>query len=278
MLALSAGVLSLIVIRSMPLVDPDQRSGSAAIEQIRHLKDFRVVELRRYKTKTGERDHFGRYFESFFPEAFEQLGAIVFGQFLERENDDGFTWIRGFRDIDARATVCKAYSGPLWREHRSAANERLTDSDNVLLLHPLSPERGVMILPAVDPVAEERGAQGVVVAQIFAVRAGGVEAFARQAEPIFAGYPTVGVREAGVLVTLDVPNNFPQLPVRTDGPYLVWLGVAKDNQALETRFKPLAERAAQSLSGTDLLRGTPELVVLDPTRRSRLRWLPAWTQ
>jgi hypothetical protein len=80
------------------------------------------------------------------------------------------------------------------------------------------------------------------------------------------------VREAGVLVTLDVPNNFPQLPVRTDGPFLVWLGIVKDNKTLETEFMPLAERFAQSLSSTALLRNTPELVVLDPTRRSRLRW------
>jgi hypothetical protein len=82
------------------------------------------------------------------------------------------------------------------------------------------------------------------------------------------------VREAGVLVTLDVPNNYPQLPVRADGPFLVWLGILKDNQMLENDFTPLADHSIQSLSATGLLRGTPELVVLDPTRRSRLRWLP----
>jgi hypothetical protein len=41
---------------------------------------------------------------------------------------------------------------------------------------------------------------------------------------------------------------------------------------LDTRFTPLAERSVQMLSATDLLRGAPELVILDPTRRSRLRW------
>jgi hypothetical protein len=77
-----------------------------------------------------------------------------------------------------------------------------------------------------------------------------------------------------VLVTLDVPNNYPQLPIRTDGPFLVWLGVLKDNQMLENEFNPLAERSLQSLSATGLIRGAPESVVLDPARRSRLRWLP----
>jgi hypothetical protein len=120
---------------------------------------------------------------------------------------------------------------------------------------------------------EKKGAQGVVIAQIFPVKADSVDAFAQQAESTFIEYRAVGAREAGVLFTLDAPNNFPQLPVRTDGPYLVWLGIIRDNQTLNTRFTPLAERFSQSLSTTSLLRGTPELVILDPTHCSRLRWL-----
>jgi hypothetical protein len=144
----------------------------------------------------------------------------------------------------------------------------------VLLLRPLSSDRGITILPAVDLITDADGAQGIVVAEIFAIKANEVEAFANAAEPTFAGYRAAGVREAGVLVTLDVPNNYPQLPFRTDGPYLVWLGILKDNQMLENEFNPLAERSRQSLSATGLIRATPELVVLDPTHRSRLRWLP----
>jgi hypothetical protein len=56
--------------------------------------------------------------------------------------------------------------------------------------------------------------------------------------------------------------------------YLVWFGILNDNQMLENEFNPLAERSRQSLSATGLIRATPELVVLDPTPRSRLRWLP----
>ena len=40
-----------------------------------------IVELRRYVITPGERDNFAQYFESYFPEAFQQLGATVFGQF-----------------------------------------------------------------------------------------------------------------------------------------------------------------------------------------------------
>lgn len=97
-----------------------------------------------------------------------------------------------------------------------------------MLLRPLNSEHGVKILSAVDPVTEPNGAQGIVVAQIFAVRANSIEAIAKEAEPAFASYRAAGMREAGVLVTLDLANNFPQLPIRTDGPYLVWLGILKD--------------------------------------------------
>jgi flavin-binding protein dodecin len=268
-------MILLLTVSDTTFAQTAQNSGNKATDRVKHLKDFQVIEFRRYTVKEGEREHFAEYFESYFPEAFQQMGAIAFGQFFERKNPVGFTWMRGFKNTDARAVINAGfYYGPLWREHAFTMNSHMVDSDNVLLLRPLNPERGVTVLPSVDPVTERKGAQGVVVAQIFAVKANSVDAFAQEAEAAFAGYRAAGAREAGVLVTLDAPNNFPQLPVRTDGPYLVWLGIVKDNQALETQFTPLAERSSKSLSATGLLRGAPELVILDPTRRSRLRWLP----
>ena len=246
----------------------------SSIDAVGHLKDFPVVEFRRYTIKSGERRHFADYFESFFPEAFEQLGAIAFGQFLERDDPSHFAWLRGFHSIDDRAAVNGAfYDGPLWKEHRTTMNDIIVDSDDVLLLRPLAPARGITVLPAVDPVRETEGARGVVVAQIFAVKAGRVDAFARRAEPAFSGYRAAGAREAGALVTLDVPNNFPRLPIRTDGPFLVWLGVLEDDRML-AKLEPLAESSARDLGASGLLRGEAEFVVLRPTRRSRLRWLP----
>src|SRR5260370_33092873 len=100
-------------------------------------------------------------------------------------------------------------------------NSLMTDSDNVLLLRPLHPDRGVPVLPAVDPVTEAKGAQGIIVAQIFPIKANSVDAFTQKAEAIFASYRAAGAREAGVLVTLEGANNFAQLPIRTGGPNMV---------------------------------------------------------
>jgi hypothetical protein len=155
-------------------------------------------------------------------------------------------------------------------------NDRLVDHTNVLLLQPLAPETGLPVLPAVDPVNEVDGAQGVVVAQIFAIKPGAnnVETFAAAASETFAGYRSAGARPLGVLSTLDVPNNFPQLPFRTDGPYLVWLGIVESDDILNAQLAALASRGATALERTERLRGSPEWLVLDPTPRSRLRWLP----
>jgi hypothetical protein len=253
--------------------ETNQKPANKPMDRVKHLNDFQVIEVRRYITKEGEREHFAQYFESYFPEAFQQMGAILFGQFFERKNPAGFTWLRGFKNMDARAVINAGfYYGPLWREHASTMNGLMVDSDNVLLLRPLSPGRGIPILPSVDPVKEGKGAQGIAIAQIFAVKAGNVDAFAQQAESTFGRYREAGAREAAVLVTLDAPNNFPQLPVRTDGPYLVWLGIVENESSLRS-FTHLLESAQQSLNTTGLLRGAPEILVLDPTKRSRLRWI-----
>ncbi|MCU1284015.1 MAG: hypothetical protein JWO13_365 [Acidobacteriales bacterium] len=245
------------------------------MKQVEHLKNFQVIELRRYTIKKGEREHFAQYFESYFPEAFQQLGALAVGQFFEREKTDHFLWLRAFHDMDDRAKVNSTfYYGPLWKEHKATLNGILDDSDNVLLLRPVDPNRTIKVMPAVDPVGEPGGAHGIVVALIFAVKPNAVEQFAREAEATFAKYRAAGIEEVGLLCTLDAKNNFPQLPVRSDGPFLVWLGLMQDQRTLTDIFVPLNESSGRELQKSQLLTGATELIVLDPTKRSRLRWLP----
>src|SRR6185437_5588546 len=247
----------------------------AVQDSVAHLDNYQVVELRRYDIAPGQRDRFVRYFDAYFPEAFEQLDCMVFGQFEDRAAPTQFVWLRGYRDINARPIADAAfYYGPVWREHRVKVNALFPGaSDNVLLLRPLNTNTGVTVLPAVDPVDEPHGAQGVAVVQIFAVKKGDEDAFAQRAQAAFRRYEGAKVHPAGVLVTLDVPNNFPQLPIRTDGPFLVWMGMVENDAALKS-FKARASQVEQELEDTGMLRGTPERLVLDPTPRSRLRWWP----
>jgi hypothetical protein len=69
-------VLSVVAICNLALGQSAQpKNGSP--EPSAHLSDFQAIELRRYTIKEGGREHFAQYFESYFPEAFQQLGAIA---------------------------------------------------------------------------------------------------------------------------------------------------------------------------------------------------------
>jgi hypothetical protein len=154
------GLLAVIAVCNLTVAQSAQSTAKPSTEPSAHLSDFQAVEFRRYTIKDGECEHFAKYFESYFPEAMEQTGAIAAGSFFERKRQNSFTWIRSFHTIEARAAANAAfYYGPVWREHRTTLNDLMTDSDNVMLLRPLAPEQGVTILPAVDPVTESAGAE-----------------------------------------------------------------------------------------------------------------------
>lgn len=275
----SSLTLCALLIASVPALaaaPPGPECGAAgSLDDTQQLGHFDVIELRRYPIAPGQRPAFAQYYDQWFPAAFEQVGVLVFGEFFER-GQYNFTWIRGFHTIEDHAIAqAQFYYGAVWREHKNLANSLLPGvDDNVLQLHALSPQTEVPAMPAVDPVNEPKGAQGVVVAEIYAVKKEDLQPFSVHALQAFSRYNVSGVRPAGVLVTLDVPNNFPLLPIRTDGPYLVALHIVRDESVLENTFDPLLARTRQELTATGMLQRAPQVLVLDTEHNSRLRWLP----
>lgn len=251
-------------------------TGGGPVDDTAQLGRFDVIELRRYPVAPAKRPLFAKYYETWIPEAFEQLGILVFGEFFER-GQYNWTWIRGFHTVQDHAIAnSEFYYGPVWREHAALLNSLLPGvDDNVLELHALNAQSGIPVLPAVDPVAEPKGAQGVVVVEIYAVKKDDMQPFSRRALQAFSRYGVPGVRPAGVLVTLEGSNNFPLLPFRTDGPYLVALHILRDEAVFKRTFEPLLARTRQEMTASGMLRRAPEILVLDPGKRSRLRWLPA---
>jgi quinol monooxygenase YgiN len=154
-----------------------------------------VVELRRYTLHPGRRDELIELFEREFVEPQEAAGAHLFGLFRSRASPDEFVWLRGFRSMEARKKALEEfYFGPVWKAHRSAANETMIDSDNVQLLRPVrrglaSPPPGAGLHVTVSSPASSP---------------------APLPESVFAAFETE-----------PAPNTFPQLPVRTDGPFSV---------------------------------------------------------
>lgn len=164
-----------------------------------------VLELRRYTLHPGRRDELIALFEREFIAPQEDAGAHLFGLFRTSASPDEFVWLRGFSSFAARKSALETfYFGPTWKAHRDAANATMVDSDNVLLLRPVV--RGLAAPPPGSGVYVSFGASP--------------SAFA-----VFETEPS--------------PNNFPQLPVRTDGPFTVSFSREPSGELLEPTARSL---------------------------------------
>lgn len=204
-----------------------------------------LIELRRRPIAPGTREQVDERFGACLE------AVLSFGHFFERERGDCFTWLRGCPELPARAAVNHAsYEEP---------------DDDVLLLRPLYRDSALPRLRAVDPVAEPGGARGIAVVHIFPVAPGMLDACARTADACFLGYTGHGVAEAAILATLE-QDGAPTC--------LVWIGMLRDEATLAA-LRPRFDAAAARLAEAGLLAGAAELLVMDPGKRSRLRWLLA---
>src|SRR5262249_1923731 len=102
-----------------------------------------IVELRMYTLHAERRDELIELFELEFGETQEAVGIQLIGQFYDLDDPNRFIWLRGFHDMESRAQSLNAfYSGPIWKEHRDAANATMINTDNVLLLRLAHPTSG----------------------------------------------------------------------------------------------------------------------------------------
>jgi hypothetical protein len=209
-----------------------------------------VIELRRYTATREHRTALARRCDEAFAPAFQQRGGVAIGHFSERGRPDGVAWLRAFRTRAAREAIGQAVDA---RAEPAA--------DEVLLLRALYPGSGL----ALPPVAGD--AQGIVVAHILHMRPGLRGDCARIAEARFAAYRGRGVIEAGILITCDAHAG-------ASGAALVWLGVVCDDAALAS-LRPALDGASAALAASGLLAAPTEVLVLDPCRHSRLRWVSA---
>ena len=235
-----------------------------------------IVELRQYTLHPGQRDVLIDLFEAELVESQEALGMKVLGTFRDLDRPDRFVWIRGFADMASRAEGLKAfYGGPVWRQHRAAANATMIDSDDVLLLRPARAGSG---FPAATRPRPPRGATavpaGLVIANIypFATAVGDefLDFFSREVEPALNA---AGITVDACYLSETSPNNFPPLPVREDRVF-VWFATAADGAAHQRALAKLARSAAWRAVGEALQRrlaAPPEVLRLQPTPRSELR-------
>jgi hypothetical protein len=231
-----------------------------------------VVELRQYTLHPGKRDVLIDLFDREFIESQETLGMKVIGQFRDVDDPDRFVWLRGFRDMATRAEGLKGfYGGPVWKDHRDAANATMIDSDNVLLLRPAQPgfrfSQGLIARP---PRGTNGHGSGLVVATVYSLVAPAgndfVDYFSREVKPALID---AGATVLALFVTDESPNNFPALPVRENENVFAWFAGFAD---AASGLRWYADHPAVDLSsaGAPSLKGAPQRLRLTPTARSLL--------
>ncbi len=161
-----------------------------------------IVELRQYTLHPGARETLIELFEREFVTGQQAVGITVGGRFRDLDDPDRFVWLRAFPDMARRRRALEEfYGGPVWQEHRDAANATMIDSDDVLLL------RGPCFTPA-------PGAREVQATICHPSGAGAFDAYAaRHLGP-----------EHALHRTEHAENDFPRLPVRTGIDVRVWFG------------------------------------------------------
>ncbi|MQY13745.1 hypothetical protein SRB5_38970 [Streptomyces sp. RB5] len=197
-----------------------------------------VIELRQYTLRPGRRDELIDLFDREFVDPQEEAGMSVLGQFRDLDDPDRFVWLRGFPDMTTRhRALTTFYDGPVWAKHGPAANATMLDSDNVLLLRPLTPLPTLPARPA--PGTPPPGT--CVSATIW---------------PTPPGAPAT---EAPFLTLTTEPstNTFTRLPVRTGENVTVTL-TRYPGEATFERDHPRVQTTAQTLR-------------LSPTGRSLIR-------
>jgi NIPSNAP protein len=228
-----------------------------------------VVELRQYTLVPGGREVLISLFERHFIESQEATGMIVIGQFRDLNNPNRFVWLRGFGDMVSRARQLEEfYGGPIWKEHREAANATMIDSDNVLLLQRARTNSGFRLENLKrPPVGARENANSLIVATIFHL-AGSRDSFIELHETEIAPVLTkLGASILGTFVTENHQNTFPALPVRTGVNVFVSFSRFANREAYEQHASSVAEPTSGKQS---VLIKTLETLLLAPTARSLL--------
>lgn len=233
-----------------------------------------VIELRQYTLKPGQRDVLIELFEREFIETQEAHPIRLVGLYRDLDRPDRLVWLRGFPDMPRRAEALSAfYGGPVWKEHRDAANATMIDSENVLLLRPLRADTGFPDAPLPSGDSTPR-ARGVVAARLlYGASEMPPARIAAAVAALDAALHAVGGTRLAVLVSERAANNFPRLPVREGEHVLAWFAALADEAARTRLHETLAESPAWRQAEAELTEGAPrepETLRLSPTARSRL--------
>ncbi|WP_346346836.1 NIPSNAP family protein [Streptomyces sp. SID161] len=232
-----------------------------------------VLELRQYTLRPGRRDELIELFDREFVETQEAAGMAVLGQFRDLDDPDRFVWLRGFTDMAVRHQALTAfYGGPVWAEHGPQANATMADSDDVLLLRPLSRGSGFAVCPSERPEPGAPAPNRFVSATVWSFPPRRHDGIALIRDGLLPVLRETGPAPLAALTSETADNTFPRLPVRTGENVAVVVTSYPDESACRQH---LADVLAHPVAQDEILPGIereqtapPRTLRLAPTGRS----------
>jgi len=240
-----------------------------------------VLEVRNYLLKPNTLEHFLDYFEEHFIDSLRDVGADVIGQFRPLGEPNHVVWIRGFADMQVRQKALQDfYGGPVWAKHRTVTNGMIRDSDNVLLLRPLTNINDLTCGINAVSIAAEMAAgtistqTGLIVLDRYLASAGQrEELIAAVQAKVLPHYARESINVRGLFVAEMSENTYPRLPAIQNPDELVVITAYKSEDAYRKKLPKLQAVIKNDLAA--LLGKAPDTLLLSPTLRSPIRYLSA---
>lgn len=231
-----------------------QTAAPMATDQ--HIK---LIELRNYLIKPGQRDAFIRYFADNFIESQNSRGGYILGRYRVSEAPDRFFWIRGFRDMASRSQFLNDfYLGPFWKAHRDYPNSVLLNNDLVYLLKPVDINTGP------DDTAFNmnwfRGKKGMAVVDFYISNTRRDQLISFFRTKYRAVLQAAGMDAASYWISETEPNDFKALPVFQDPNLLVQISFYNNEKEYHSKLKTL-----EQLSGAELKTEMADLITIRNT-------------
>lgn len=182
-----------------------------------------IVDVRDYHVVPGKLDTLIERFEGVFLDEQERLGAQILGIFRDADDPDRYVWLRACADLPARLRLLTDFysDGEMWRQHRDEVNTWFIDTDNVLLMRPVtswgtpSPAPSVV---AMYSYLRKEPLPAAVTAEL--------------ARVVPAAVAAAGGHLLVTLATDPAENNYPRHPIRTGEHGFIWFATFPSHQRL----------------------------------------------
>lgn len=233
-------------------------------------KKVKVIELRNYLMRPGQRDRFIDSFEAKILDTLNGRGNYVLGQYRLKNAPDDFVWFRGFYDMSSRLRALEGfYTSPYWQKHVSIPQKYVLGYTNVYLLKPLSILNKSIDTTYAFETARFDKQNGLTVVDFYVAN----ERRNQLLDFVATIYDSVmhvsGVKDFSYWISETAPNDYPNLPVFQDKNLLVIITFFKS----EPEYKAALKRIESGMSEEQRFQmkrlvSTKATWVLYPTKKS----------